>query len=111
MAKDANEEKGKKKGAPNPYFRSRMMRDGPTEIGSVDWPQAKEGALEGKKLFVTGELETIQRNDLKKLITDCGGTFMSTVSKQLTYLIVGRDCGPVKLQKGMYIDRQIFKTT
>jgi BRCT domain type II-containing protein len=65
----------------------------------VEWPQPKAGALRGKKLLVTGIMETIVREDLIQLITDCSGHVMSGMSKNLDILIVGRDAGPSKLEK------------
>lgn len=67
--------------------------------GSVSWPSPKRGCLHGLKFLSTGVLETITRDDLNNLITECSGHVMSTMSKKLDYLIVGRDAGPVKLEK------------
>ena len=75
----------------NPYFRAAMERDGPQLLDTLDWPEAKPGVLAGKKLLVTGIMETIERKDLEDLIKKCGGGLMTTVSPKLTYLVVGRD--------------------
>lgn len=61
--------------------------------GTVEWPNAKPGCLRGMKFLTTGILETIAREDAVQLLTDCGGHVMSGMSKNLSYLIVGRDAG------------------
>lgn len=80
-------------------YRAYMSREGPQSLGSVDWPDKKQGALKGMKLLSTGILETIERENLNQLLADCSGHVMSTMSKKLDVLIVGRDAGPAKLQK------------
>lgn len=70
----------------------------PQNLGSVKWPDAKAGVLDGLKFFITGVYETIEYEDIVSLIKDCGGGMMTVVSPKLTYLLVGRDAGPVKLQ-------------
>ena len=68
-------------------------------MGAVSWPEAKSQALSGKKFLVTGVLDTIERDEFIKLIKESGGHVMSGMSKNLDYLIVGRDAGPAKLKK------------
>ncbi|KAI1292648.1 Replication factor C subunit 1 [Halotydeus destructor] len=80
------------------YYQSYLAREPPRNLGTVEWPNAKDGSLAGKNFLVTGVLETIEHNDVNNLIRDCGGHVMSVVSPKLTYLIVGRDAGPKKLE-------------
>lgn len=91
--------KGESGGAGSQYYRSYLERPGPQNLGSVDWPKPKRGALKGQRFLATGILETIKREDLYKLIEGCGGKVKTAVSKKLNYLIVGRDAGPAKLEK------------
>ena len=79
-------------------YRAYVSREGPQALGSVQWPLPKKGALKGKKLLSTGVLETIEREALNQLLVDCSAHVMSTMSKKLDVLIVGRDAGPKKLQ-------------
>ena len=80
-------------------YRAFVSRQGSQAIGTVSWPEAKQGALKGMKLLSTGVLETVERETLNTLLADCSGHVMSTMSKKLDVLIVGRDAGPTKLQK------------
>ena len=80
-------------------FKSFMSREGPQNLGSVQWPSPVESALAGKRFLLTGVMETITRDDLKNLITKSSGRVMTSFPKQLDYLIVGRDAGPSKLEK------------
>lgn len=49
------------------------------------------------KFLTTGVLETITREDAVELLRQCGGHVMSGMSKNLNYLIVGRDAGQLLL--------------
>ena len=80
-------------------YQSFLQRSGPTRLGEVEWPKSKAGALTGKKFLVTGVMETIDRQELVDTIKESGGHVMSGMSKNLDYLIVGRDAGPSKLEK------------
>jgi len=80
-------------------YQSFLQRSGPTRLGEVEWPKSKAGALTGKKFLVTGVMETIDRQELIDTIKESGGHVMSGMSKNLDYLIVGRDAGPSKLEK------------
>lgn len=50
------------------------------------------------KFLSTGVYETIEREELIDLIKGSGGHYYSGMSKNLHYLLVGRDAGPVKLR-------------
>lgn len=80
-------------------FKSFLAREGPQNLGSVEWPSPVASALAGKRFLLTGVMETITRDDLKNIIVGSSGRVMSTFPKQLDYLVVGRDAGPSKLQK------------
>ena len=80
-------------------YQAWLNREGPRAVGTVKWPEAKQGALQGMKLRATGVMETVEREDLNRLVDGSSGKVMSGMSKNLDYLIVGRDAGPTKLQK------------
>jgi hypothetical protein len=107
--------KGEKGGPGSEYYRAYLMRPGPQNLGTVQWPEPVDGALEGERFFSTGVLETIERDNkdgahpnLVDLITGCGGIYMTVVSKKLTYLIVGREAGPKKLEKAQDLEIPII---
>ena len=49
----------------------------------------KNGLLNNKTFLVTGKLNGISRAEVKSLIEENSGTTVSSVSKNLNYLIVG----------------------
>ena len=57
-----------------------------------------ENVFEGEKFLVTGTLENFSRNEIKEVIEKYGGEIISSVSKNLDYLIVGKNPGS-KLSK------------
>jgi DNA ligase (NAD+) len=60
--------------------------------------QAKNGALLGKTLVLTGTLPTFSRDDAKALIESHGGKVTGSVSKKTDYLVAGAEAGS-KLDK------------
>lgn len=58
----------------------------------------KETAFKNKNVLVTGTLASYKRNEVKDLLDDLGANVVSSVSKNLDYLIVGSDPGS-KLEK------------
>ena len=58
----------------------------------------KETAFKNKNVLVTGTLASYKRNEVKDLLDDLGANVVSSVSKNLDYLIVGSEPGG-KLEK------------
>lgn len=58
-----------------------------------------EGPLHGKRFVITGTLETMSRDIAADKIRELGGTFQSSLGKDTTYLVVGKNVGASKLQK------------
>ena len=64
--------------------------------------EEKENILQNKTFLVTGSLKNFKRNEIKELIVEKGGKILSSVSKNLDYLIVGEKPGS-KLKKAQAI--------
>lgn len=58
----------------------------------------KETAFKNKNVLVTGTLNSYKRNEVKELLDNLGANVVSSVSKNLDYLIVGSEPGS-KLEK------------
>ncbi len=57
------------------------------------------GPLHGKSFVITGTMETMSRDDAAEKIRKLGGTFQSSVGKDTSYLVVGKNVGASKLKK------------
>ena len=57
------------------------------------------GPLHGKSFVITGALEHLSRDEAAEKIRRLGGTFQSSVGKDTTYLVVGKNVGASKLKK------------
>ena len=55
--------------------------------------------LAGKSFVISGVFETIDREDLKKLIKNLGGKVSSSISGNTDYLVAGENMGPAKREK------------
>lgn len=58
-----------------------------------------KGPLYGKSFVITGTLEQLGRDAAAERIRNLGGTFQSSVAKDTTYLVVGKNVGAAKLKK------------
>lgn len=66
------------------------------EVGEEEVPQSN--LLQGKTFLFTGSLSQFTRNEAQKLVEENGGKNISSVSKNLNYLIAGEKAGS-KLKK------------
>ncbi|MFI5275561.1 MAG: NAD-dependent DNA ligase LigA [Candidatus Saccharimonadales bacterium] len=57
------------------------------------------GPLHGKSFVITGTLVQMSRDDAADKIRALGGTFQSSVGKDTSYLVVGKNVGASKLAK------------
>lgn len=57
------------------------------------------GPLHGQNFVITGTLETMGRDIAAEKIRALGGTFQSSLGKDTTYLVVGKNVGASKLKK------------
>jgi DNA ligase (NAD+) len=57
------------------------------------------GPLHGKSFVITGGLEHMSRDEAAEKIRALGGTFQSSVGKDTSYLVVGKNVGESKLVK------------
>jgi DNA ligase (NAD+) len=57
------------------------------------------GKLDGQNFVVTGTLESMSRDEAAAKIRGLGGTFQSSLGKDTTYLVVGKNVGASKLAK------------
>lgn len=55
--------------------------------------QTKKTQLSGKKIVVTGTLDSMSRDEAKSRIRQAGGDWVSSVSKHTEYVVVGADPG------------------
>lgn len=57
------------------------------------------GPLHNERFVITGTLESMGRDEAADKIRALGGTFQSSLGKDTTYLVVGKNVGASKLQK------------
>jgi len=67
------------------------------EISQDELP--KSDKLQGKKFVISGSFEHFSRDELKKSIEENGGKVVSSVSKNIDYLLAGEKPGPSKIEK------------
>lgn len=66
------------------------------------------GKLVGQSFVITGTLETMQRDDVAEKIRSLGGTFQSSVGKETTYLVAGKNVGASKLEKAKKLGTKVI---
>ena len=68
----------------------------------------KDGLLKNLTFLVTGKLNNISRAEVKSLIEENSGTTLSSVSKNLTYLIIGEKPTKRKVESAKELKIQII---
>jgi len=66
--------------------------------------QGQDNCLEGLTFVVTGILESVDRDETKSFIERYGGKVTGSVSRNTSYIVVGRDAGETKLAKVSLFD-------
>lgn len=70
------------------------------------------GPLHDTRFVVTGTLEKMSRDEAAEKIRALGGTFQSSLGKDTTYLVVGKNVGAAKLKKAeKYGTKQLDEST
>ena len=64
----------------------------------------KNTALEGKIILATGTLKNFSREGIKQSVVENGGKYASSVSKKLSFLIVGDSPGKNKIDKAKELE-------
>jgi DNA polymerase-3 subunit epsilon len=66
---------------------------------SPDFSKANEDSpFYRKSVVITGNFNTISRNDMAKRLRDLGADINSTISRKTNFVIKGEDAGPMKLK-------------
>ncbi|XP_021919425.1 replication factor C subunit 1 isoform X2 [Zootermopsis nevadensis] len=85
-------------------YQRYLQREGPKNPGGKAVPQGKPGCLSGLVFVVSGVLETIDREQVTALVKQCGGRVTSSVSRNTSYLVVGDEPGPAKIEKAIKLN-------
>jgi len=80
----------KEKKPGNKFYAAYMHRSGPKAPGSKPIPVGRPGCFDGLKFLVSGVLESMERDECKRIIEKYGGACISGVTKKLDYLVVGK---------------------
>nr|CAD7588839.1 unnamed protein product [Timema genevievae] len=81
------------------HYQKYLQRKGPKNPGSKELPKGKPNCLSKLVFVVTGELDSLDREEAVALIQQHGGKVTSSVSRNTSYLVVGDDPGPSKIEK------------
>ncbi|XP_064460970.1 replication factor C subunit 1-like isoform X2 [Ornithodoros turicata] len=97
--KETKPSSGKKRGGGGLGYRSYLDREGPRLLGTRDIPEGSPGCLRGITMVITGVLECVEKDEIIAIVQKCGAKVTSSVSRNTTYLVTGRDSGPAKIRK------------
>jgi replication factor C subunit 1 len=91
----SGDDDGKKK------FQYGQHKNSAAPAGAIDpsdFPSGEENCLAGLSFVFTGQLSTLGREQGSALVKQYGGKVMSAPSKKTSYVILGDDAGPKKLE-------------
>jgi DNA ligase (NAD+) len=69
---------------------------------------AATGPLAGKTVVLTGELESMSREDAVKRLEEAGAQVASSVSKRTDFVVAGRDPGATKTRRATELGKEII---
>ena len=69
--------------------------------------EVRDNPIKGKNFLATGKLQKYKRNEIKDIILEKGGNYLSAVSKNLDFLIAGEKAGS-KLEKAQNLGIRIL---
>lgn len=91
----SGDDDGKKK------FQYGQHKNSEAPAGAIDpsdYPSGEDNCLAGLSFVFTGQLSTLGREQGSALIKQYGGKVMTAPSKKTSYVILGDDAGPKKLE-------------
>ncbi|CAG8611776.1 9572_t:CDS:10, partial [Paraglomus occultum] len=98
-AADQEKSSGTKKTGVHHYFQYLQKKTGPVAPGSKSIPVGAENCLAGLTFVFTGELESLSREEAQDLAKRYGAKVTISPSSRTSYVVVGADAGPKKLEK------------
>ncbi len=87
----------------NKELIERLKEVGVTMQVSEDQSKPKSNVLNGKKIIITGAFDGYTRDEIRKIIEDNGGKFVSSISKKTDYCLAGEKAGS-KLDKAQKLN-------
>lgn len=89
-----------KSGEPGKFnFRATHANSGPAPAaGAMEIPTGQPNCLAGLNFVFTGLLQYMQRDEAQNLVKRYGGKVTGAPSKKTSYVVLGSDAGPKKLQ-------------
>ena len=98
-------EKGETERQKRESYARFLNRGGARAPGSKKVPEGSPGCLTGLVFVLTGVFESLEREEMSDLVKKLGAKVVTTVSRRTSYLVVGEQAGPSKMQKA-----KMFKT-
>ncbi|OAD03233.1 hypothetical protein MUCCIDRAFT_110087 [Mucor lusitanicus CBS 277.49] len=99
------EEKPKKKN----YFAMLKSQEPPKALGTRPEPVGAPNCFAGMTFVISGQYETLTKEQTKDIIMRYGGRVTSAVSGKTTYLCYGRDAGETKLAKAKTLGTKLLE--
>jgi replication factor C subunit 1 len=80
-------------------YRAFVNRDNrPPNAGTKELPEGAPNCLAGKSFLITGVLDSLERAECEALILKHGGKVAKSVTKALTYAVIGTEPGASKMK-------------
>ncbi|KAI7908090.1 replication factor RFC1 C terminal domain-containing protein [Cokeromyces recurvatus] len=105
--KKETEEKPKPAGKKN-YFAMLKNQEPPKALGTRPEPVGAPNCLGGLTFVISGQYETLTRDQTKDIVMRYGGRVTTAVSGKTNYLLLGRDAGESKIAKAKSLGTKIL---
>ncbi|ORX49128.1 DNA replication factor C, large subunit [Hesseltinella vesiculosa] len=109
VAPEPADEKPAKKPSGRAAFFAMKNRATPQALGSRPRPNGQPGCLNNMAFVITGEFETLTRNEIEEIVKTYGGRTTGAVSGKTNFLLFGRGAGESKSAKAKKLGVKVLE--
>lgn len=94
-----DEERSERKRQAIILYHKQKKRGGVPFPGSKEVPEGKPNCFNGLTFIATGQMQSLDRDEIAEIVKKYGGRVVTGVSKKVNYMVVGDEAGPMKIAK------------
>ncbi|XP_003745669.2 replication factor C subunit 1 [Galendromus occidentalis] len=90
-------------------YLAYLNREPPRHLGEKDHPEGSPECMKKFTIVMTGVMDYVEKDEIKRIVEQCGGKITSSISGKTTHLIAGRDAGPAKVARAQAVGAKVLE--